>query len=356
MRIGLYGVPTAGKTYILKKIDFIPVHVGSDLLKDYDKDFRNKDESEKEIIRKEVAKRMMSEDTFIMDGHYKFGDTIAFTEEEGQMYDVYIYLYVRPDVWKDRLKESVKKSDKNSKYISYDIEKWQMDEIKALSQYCHDNNKDFYVVDCPSEGCVKDVSIVIDFIRSIVFEGYSCVDYAKECADKILDKNSSDIVVLCDGDKTLVTEDTSKAVLDYSPDIYDNNFYTGFQSWLQYREFERYKDFDILNIPVHFRKEIIRNFLCSDIFILTSGYDRIWKFIANVLNCVAFCGNKMCADTKFFITKFLQRAGKKVIAYGDSMNDYFMLKQADKAYLVRKEDGSFSRSLGNIDIGGFDYV
>ena len=64
----------------------------------------------------------------------------------------------------------------------------------------------------------------------------------------------------------------------------------------------------------------------------------------------------MSADAKFFITKFLQEAGKTVIAYGDSMNDYYMLKQANLGYLVMKSDGSISRSLSGKDLGGIEFV
>ena len=39
MRIGLYGMPTAGKTFIMDRIDFMEVIVGSKLLRQYDPDF-----------------------------------------------------------------------------------------------------------------------------------------------------------------------------------------------------------------------------------------------------------------------------------------------------------------------------
>lgn len=77
-----------------------------------------------------------------MDGHYAFGDTIAFTEEEGNMYDVYLYLYIEPAVLRNRIKNS----PKNQKYAQYDVEKWQRREIDGLREYCHKHNKDFYVV------------------------------------------------------------------------------------------------------------------------------------------------------------------------------------------------------------------
>lgn len=74
-----------------------------------------------------------------MDGHYAFGDTIAFTEEEGNMYDVYLYLYIEPAVLRNRIKNS----PKNQKYAHYDVEKWQSREIDGLREYCHKHNKDF---------------------------------------------------------------------------------------------------------------------------------------------------------------------------------------------------------------------
>ena len=59
MRIGLYGMPTAGKTYILDRIDFIDVIVGSRLLREYDPDFDRRDESGKEKDRREVAELLL---------------------------------------------------------------------------------------------------------------------------------------------------------------------------------------------------------------------------------------------------------------------------------------------------------
>ena len=64
----------------------------------------------------------------------------------------------------------------------------------------------------------------------------------------------------------------------------------------------------------------------------------------------------MCSDTKYFITKFLQDRGSKVIAFGDSMNDYYMLKQADDSYLVLKQDGSVSSSLNGKNLEGIVFV
>jgi len=96
--------------------------------------------------------------------------------------------------------------------------------------------------------------------------------------------------------------------------------------------------------------------LNKDSFILTSGHERVWRFIADYLGVPFFAGMEMSAETKFFITKKLQEAGKTVIAYGDGMNDYYMLKKADVGYLIPKEDGTISRSLKGKDLGGVDIV
>ena len=163
MRIGLYGMPTAGKTYILDKLDFIEVVVGSRLLREYDPEFDQRDEAGREKDRKAVANIMMSKPRFIMDGHYAFGNETAFSEDEGKMYDVYIYLYIDPKV----LRERMEASEKNRKYLKYDIAEWQNREIQGLRTYCHEHNKDFYIADNPPENRFADVHLVVDFIRDI---------------------------------------------------------------------------------------------------------------------------------------------------------------------------------------------
>lgn len=344
MRIGLYGMPAAGKTYILDRIDFVETVVGSRLLREYDPDFDTRDEAGRKQGRKAIARLMMDKDTFIMDGHYAFGDEIAFTEEDGNLYDVYLYLYISPDTIKERMEAS----EKNRKYLKYDIAEWQNAEISGLRKYCQDNDKDFYVLDNPPDNCFENVDNIIEFIRNIV-NGYSCAAYAKECAERIIQKSKSDTIVLLDGDKTLTIEDSSRTVFGYKTHLYDGNFYTGYQAWRQDEEFKRYSFDDLTEIPVHFN-ETVKNAITGDTYILTSGHERVWSFLAKHLGLDFFCGARMAAETKYFITKHLQEAGKRVIAYGDGMNDYFMLKQADEGYLVAKQDGTISSSLKNRDM------
>ena len=64
----------------------------------------------------------------------------------------------------------------------------------------------------------------------------------------------------------------------------------------------------------------------------------------------------MAAETKLYITKYLQDAGKTVVAYGDGMNDYYMLVQADQGFLISKQGGRISRSLLGMNLEGLTIV
>lgn len=349
MRIGLYGLPSSGKSYILSRIDFIDTLQGSNLLKSIAPDFHTLSDIEKDKTRKCLAESLYTKDSFIMDGHFSFGNNVVFTEEDGKLYDVIIYIFIKPEILEARLRNS----EKNSRYTENDIKKWQEFEVNSLRDYCHKNNKDFYVVDNPGEEYCDEKNVV-DFIRDIV-NGFSCLKFAKECVERILQNSSSDAILLLDGDKTLTTQDTSNSVFGYTTHLYDGNFYTGYQAWLQNKEFEKYEIPQVYSIPVPLNEKVYKA-LTQDSYILTSGHEKIWCYIAKELGVGFFCGYEMSAETKFFITKFLQNTGRRITAYGDGMNDYYMLKQADKGYLVAKTDRSISRSLKNKDLGGIEIV
>lgn len=350
MRVGLYGMPSSGKTYLLDQIDFIEVLSGSKLLREYTPDFDTRDEKGREQARKALASQMASKETFIMDGHYAFGDEVAFTEKDGELYDTYLYLYISPDVLRSRMEASTK----NRKYLKFDVAEWQNKEILELRSYCHRNNKDFYVLDNPPVNEYADTKVAVEFIKQIV-QGYSCLGYAKKCAADILRKSKSNSIVLLDGDRTLTTEDSSKAVFGYQTHLYDGNFYTGYQAWRQNEEFHRYSFPEPTAMPVPLNQYVMTR-LTQDSFILTSGHEKIWRFIAQELGIPFYCGMEMSAETKLYITKLLQYAGKRVIAYGDGMNDYYMLKQADEGYLLTKQDGTLSRSLTGKNLEGLIIV
>ena len=356
MRIGLYGLPCAGKSFIMDEVKNFKVYAGSKRLLEINPDFHSLNAEEQSNIRMQFANELKSKNGFIVDGHYSFGDNVVFTEADGDLYDTFIYLYVAPDILKKRMEDSVK----NQKYVDYDIENWQLFEVEELRKYCHEHDKDFYVVDNPENGYFANISPVIEFINSLAC-GFSCIGFAKECANEILSKaGAEDVITLLDGDKTITTEDSS-GKLGYRTHLFDNNFYTGFQSWrhnLEFVDFLRFNDIHVDNI-----EELGMNFNDSVLdkiegqgYILTSGYYGIWKKLADKLELPLFYGNQMAAESKYYITKELQKAGKRVIALGDGMNDYYMIKQADAGYVVAKPDGSLSRSLKNRDMEGVEIV
>ena len=96
MRIGFYGMPSAGKTYILSQIDFIKILAGSTMLRELCPDYDSMDNDGKNVVRRQLADSLLSVESFIMDGHFAFGDKIAFTESDGRLYDVFFYLYISP--------------------------------------------------------------------------------------------------------------------------------------------------------------------------------------------------------------------------------------------------------------------
>ena len=349
MRLGLYGLPAAGKTYILDRINGIKVFHGSDMLFDLDKDFHNTDENGRKAARKELANSLLKKDDFIMDGHYSFGDNVVFTKEDGKLYDAFLYLYIDPQVLKSRME----KSSKNIKYLKFDIEKWQNTEIEKLREYCHEHNKDFYVIDNQDLGYFDDIDTVLKFIYA-VSDGFSCVNFAKEAANDILSMSDFTDITLTDGDRTLIKEDSSSLV-GYKTHIFDGNFYTGFQSFVHYEIMMKYTNAS-KKLPI---SEVTYNdFVLKHMdngFILTSGQPDIWKNISEKIKRPVFFGNQMSADTKFFITKFLQK-NRRVRAFGDSMNDYFMLKRADEAFLIAKPTGEISSSLKNRNLEGIQIV
>lgn len=355
MRIGLYGLPCSGKTYILNSIKSLNVFEGSKLLCDHSPEFNSLSNDEKNMIRKQLAIEMLKKDNFIMDGHYSFGDNVAFTEEDGNLYEVIIYLYVRPDIIVDRMKNS----KKNEKYLAHDVEQWQNFEVEKLREYCHMHNMDFYVIDNPVNGYFLNLEIILEFIDCIV-NGFSCREFALQCACEILNHSSGRNVYLTDGDKTLTLEDTS-SLIGYKTNIFDGNFYTGFQSWLHAKNLLQFMSdnkeiCDSLDINAIKVNESVINELGENAYIVTSGYTEIWRKISDGLHIPFFAGECMAADAKYYIVKYLQKAGKCVIAYGDGMNDYYMLKQADVGKLVLKPDGTVSRSLNGKELEGLIFV
>lgn len=334
MRIALYGLPCAGKTSLLQTINFCKVINGGEELKKYSGSISEK--------RAEFLLCLNSEENknYFIDGHFQFiknGNVETVFTNEDKIFDVFMYLYQEPSVIFDR----ILKSEKNQKYLPVTIESislWQNDEISKLRETCHKSNKDFYIIDDCKNGYVNFIPFCMD-----VLDGFSNLDFAKRICNEI--NFDSKQVTLLDGDKTITKSDTSRTLLNFSTDIFDNNFYTGYQFWIQDNIID--KNFDKEKIRIDADSLEINTTLVKSVknpVIISSGLSEIWNdILGKKLGIKTYAGKNISAETKYFLTKFLKQKGYEVISYGDSKNDLYMLKESDRGILVINK--YLSRSL-----------
>lgn len=325
MKIGLYGLPCAGKSTILKTINFYPVIDGSKKLHEYPGTI-----DVKRAAFLSDLKNAFGNDFFI-DCHYQFVKNtkteIVFTWED-EILDVILYLYQDPKVTLGRME----KSEKNQKYLpatEESLTKWQKEEIDALREICHKKNKDFYVIDNYENGYAG----FIPFCKEIV-SGFSSVEAARAICKEINFEDKT--VTLLDGDKTITEKDTACVIFNARTHTFDTNVYTGYQFWKFDKEIKRNitEEYIRSNIgKVGIRVDFINSI--HNPVIISSGFSEIWeKVIGKDMGIQTFAGININSDTKFFITKFLKEKGYKVNAFGDSKNDLYMLKEADNGTLI----------------------
>jgi len=323
MRIALYGMPGAGKSTILGGLRTLEVVNGSQMLNVFARErdglpFRELDPDVQCRCRDDLINWLRAKDAFIIDGHYAFGDQVVFTEGDGGCYDVFLYLYEDPAV----LRERMERSEKNRRYLGYDLAAWQRREIEGLREFCLRNGKDFYVIDRRASAH--------EFIEAVL-AGFSCVGFAEKAVRRILSEHGgSTRIVLLDGDRTVTTRDAARELLDYRTDIFDNNFYTGFQFWEQAREFARAGEYEVDLSRLPRNDALLGRLAVEDCVVLTCGLPRAWEELSRQLGirtCIS--GAEMSADTKYHIARGLQKAGlySEIETHGDSLCDWFMLRQ-----------------------------
>ena len=185
-------MPCAGKSTLMDRITDAKVINGSqELRRICGGSFLELSEEEKHQVRIKYTEYIngLNDEVIVSDGHYSFMDTVAFTEADGDLYDIFIYLYCSPE----NLKERYALSEKNAKFAGESIEslrQWQEFEINNLREECHRRNKDFYVVSDNEEEQNK----FFDFL-SLLREGFSSYDLATDICNQIMEQFNKYYVV-----------------------------------------------------------------------------------------------------------------------------------------------------------------
>ena len=350
MRIALYGMPCAGKSTIMSRISNARVINGSqELNRISGGSFSSLSDDEKKNIRIEYTEfiRQLGDEMVVSDGHYSFLENVAFTESDGDIYDVFIYVYCRPET----LLERFKASDKNYRFANYSIatlEQWQQFEIDQLRLECHKRNKDFYIIS-DNENETPHVFDFLEFIRS----GHSCVEFANKICEQIRTMYPVPCeLCIVDGDRTAIEQDSFRFCCNGKTAVFDGNFYTDYQSFLFMREQHRLTEDDYMHIVELRKNEHIWSIVgTANYVVLSSGITELWQRIGahhELKNVIA--DPMISADTKYYVVKILQQYGYTVRAYGDSKIDLYMLRQADEGTLYI--GNRISRSLAGESLRG----
>ncbi|MDE6833316.1 MAG: AAA family ATPase [Ruminococcus sp.] len=346
MKYVLYGLPCSGKTTLINELPLTVINGGEVLENMADGNFSLLSDSEKNKLRIRYACNLSARtDDFISDGHYSFMNEVVFTEADGNLYDVFLYLYCQPDIIKKRLGTS----EKNIRFRSLSVEKirnWQNYEIESLRAECHKRGKDFHVI--------SDISSVeLQNFISRIKSGSGSYHLAESITRKIrqIYPNPCEIVI-CDGDKTIIEQDSFRVFSDnYVTHAFDGNFYTDYQAFKFSNEIKniKYNNKKISDININYT--IYNRIYDKNYIILSSGVSEIWESIAIRFGLERVIADTLIsADTKYFVVKMLQESGYTITAYGDSKNDLYMLKQADTGFLYTGKH--LSRSLENADTSG----
>ncbi len=347
MKYALYGLPCAGKTTMLGGASLPVVHGSAELDRMAGGCFSKLSEREKHSLRVLYAEQLSArEDSFISDGHYSFPEGVVFTEADGELYDVFIYLYCEPDVICERLQSS----QKNSRYEGLSperIRRWQREDMEGLRAECHKRGKDFYVL--PGGSSAADLRCLTDKTA----EGFGSCDMARRIADRITEMFPEPCeLCICDGDRTVITQDSFRVCTGgYETRVFDGSFYTGYQSLRFTEEVSKLRyDTDKLG-GITLNDTVYGMIADKDYVVLSSGITELWERLGTRLglrNVIA--DTLISADSKYCAVKLLQERGYTITAFGDSKNDLYMLKQADTGYLYI--GGGLSRSLTEDDVSG----
>lgn len=354
MRFVLYGMPCAGKTTVLQALgDKLEIINGSDWLNRYAGGrFSDLTKEQKKEARIKYTEYLASlKEDILSDGHYAFEEEVVFTPADGEIYDVFLYLYCEPELLWSRMQDS----DKNRRFSALSVEnlsRWQSFEIENLRRECHSRKKDFYVIPW-EKNCTAYMREFIMHIR----QGFSACKMGEEICDKIRTWYPTPCALnIVDGDKTYLKQDSFRVCSDDAKTtIFDGDFYTGYQSWL----FER----ETAGLSYHYEKlgqcsvnELLTERLdLEKSVILSSGVTSIWKRISELHKIPHVIASPLIsADTKYYTVRLLMEYGYEITAFGDSKTDVYMLLAAKKGCFCIGD--RLSGSVKNFDLSGIELL
>ena len=186
----------------------------------------------------------------------------------------------------------------------------------------------------------------------------------KEAIGDLLAVSEKSIYVIIDGDRTIIPTDSTKVFFEYLSldfnhikNIFKQHGYS-FNAFhdvaMYYSRIEKEK-YQLACTESANHAEIYPEFLLFmeaikrkvQLILVTSGIAENWKNIIKKysLDYVNLIGGSYLPDDKFIvdkqakgiIAKTIRNANKKVFAFGDTMIDFEMLKEADNSYLVVNE-------------------
>lgn len=291
----------------------------------------------------------LPDEHIISDGHYAFEDTVVFTEHDGDLYDVFLYLYCEPE----ELLSRMARSEKNKRFSHLTVEEitaWQNREVEQLRLQCHKRSKDFYVI--PSG---KD-SAFAGFIEAIL-SGFSQYRRAAQLVAKIQGWFPAPCTLsLVDGDRTFLCQDSLRLCANgFHTAVFDGNFYTGYQAYCFEKETGSlsyaYEKLDSCTRS----QQVWCRISGEPYVILSAGIPALWEKVGERMEIPYILASPLiCADTKYYVAKLLRGLGYRVKGYGDSKPDLYMLREADEGYLCLGE--RISRSLEGADVSGVQFL
>ncbi|KAJ7265019.1 uracil phosphoribosyltransferase-domain-containing protein [Mycena rebaudengoi] len=399
--IGLYGVPGCGKSYLLDHLkadtelgqhDFA-FYEGSVIIDELVPDglgaFKRMNDQDKTCWREKAIAYIAdacatSGKIALVAGHFIFWEDESeeaghrvWTESDAAVFTHILYLTVPPH---DVVERRGKDRHRQRSAVSQDhIRKWQEEECEQLRRICL-QKKIIFAVAPPLTGAVS--ALIRDIQRNTEAYSLSC---AQNRLDEVVsgfraDKMKRGTMLVFDGDKTLIAEDTGQLFWEIAladtmltgedplKMLFSSPFGYSYKAFLQAAfiyeavdegKFDNYCEQAASAVTIHpeilsLLKEATERRVGA--VIITCGVRLIWEkilHVAGLSQTVKVIGGGRIQD-QLVITGRMKRelvARLKsvhqvcVCAFGDSSLDLPMLKEAEKAIVVVGEEHTRSRSM-----------